>query len=69
MTDLEKILGDHFAMQRAIDAAWRRARRSKQSVLPLGQVIDWALERCPTADRAYLRKEFERRFSHRRGRR
>jgi hypothetical protein len=63
MSDLEKAFGDHFAMQEAIEAAWRRAKRSKKPLLPLNEIIGWVLERCPTADRTYLRKEFGRRFS------
>jgi hypothetical protein len=60
---IEDMLGAHFRLSAAIDAAWRRALRCTEARLPLGRVVGWVLEKCPDADQAMLRKEIERRFA------
>jgi hypothetical protein len=58
----EQLLAKHFALERAIDSVWRRARQSTEAAISLGDMIDAVLAKCPGADRADIRREFEGRF-------
>jgi hypothetical protein len=68
-TRLANALGQHFAEQKAIDYAWRRARESTEVRLPLSQIVAWARTKFPEIDEEYVRREIERRFERYRPRR
>ena len=66
LDEIERALAEHFAFGHAFEAAWRRARQSTE---PRGNPTGRVIAKCSDADRAYLRREFDRRFARYRPRR
>jgi hypothetical protein len=69
MTTLERALELHFAQERAINAAWRWARRQTKPTISFEEIWIRVEARCPEADRQYVRSEIKRRMNRSRSRR
>lgn len=59
---MEADFAEHFALERAIDAAWRRMRSDTCTAITIGEFVDQVLARCPSADAAYVRSVLKRRL-------
>jgi hypothetical protein len=65
MIDHEKMLGDYFAYQHAMDSAWRWFRQSKEPEIALSAIVAQVRAKCPNADEDEVRRDIEDRLSRR----
>ena len=68
----QMVFARHMATERAIEAAWRKAKRSNAAVLLISDMVREIVSKCPHADQRYIGRELRRRIEryrprHRKG--
>jgi hypothetical protein len=65
MIDHEKMLGDYFAYQHAMNAAWSWFQQSEEKNRALSAIVARVRAKCPDADEDDIRRDIEDRLSRR----